>query len=134
MAPAALRVLCCGKTCELPNFIDLRGLLSFWLLWELRHGTLNGAQLADRLEWRRGQGVSPGTLYPALDHLTKQGLVTKERSGRETSFALTTRGRNDLDCALGCLEAMFADVMAERRPTPSSGARRARSPARSASG
>jgi PadR family transcriptional regulator len=132
-APATLRVICCGRSCELPAVVDLRGLLSFWLLWELRHGPLNGAQLADRLAWRRGQAVSPGTLYPALSELVGARLLTKRRAGREAAFELTARGRSDLDCALGCLGAMFADVLAEAGPSrTSSGGRRARSPGPSA--
>lgn len=108
---AKLRILCCGESCEVPSFLDMRGLLSFWLLWELRLGPLIGAQLAERLAWRRGAEVSPGTLYPALAALEKAGAVRKKRRGRETLYELTAPGKRDLQCAQAYLRLMLADVM-----------------------
>lgn len=128
---SSLTVLCCGERCELPNFLDLRGLLSFWLLWELRLGPLSGAQLDERLAWRRGTPVSPGTLYPALAALEKAGAVNKRRSGRETAYTITKDGRRDLECAVSCLGAMFSDVIAAVT-TSSGGGRRGRLPEPSA--
>jgi len=110
MPPA--RVVCCGEECVAPGTLDLRGLLGFWLLWELRLGPLLGAQLADRLAWRRGQEVSPGTLYPALAALARQGLVRKARTGRDTHYTLTAAGRREVRCARLVLRAMMRDVMA----------------------
>jgi DNA-binding PadR family transcriptional regulator len=106
-----LTVVCCGEACELPVSLDLRGLLSFWLLWELRLGPLRGAQLAERLAWRRGQPVSPGTLYPALAALEKGGAVRKQRRGRDTSYALTAAGKRELACAAAYVRAVFRDVL-----------------------
>jgi DNA-binding PadR family transcriptional regulator len=108
---AKLRLVCCGEECDVPGFLDLRGLLSFWLLWELRLGPLIGAQLAERLAWRRGSEVSPGTLYPALASLEKGKLVRKERRGRETRYELTAAGRKELACAQAYVKAVFADVV-----------------------
>jgi len=102
---------CCGRECEAPKLLDMRGLLSFWLLWELRLGPLIGAQLAERLAWRRGAPVSPGTLYPALASLEKAGAVRKRRRGRETSYELTASGRREMECAQAYLGAILADVV-----------------------
>lgn len=104
-------LVCCGETCEAPAFLDLRGLLGFWLLWELRLGPLIGAQIAERLAWRRGSAVSPGTLYPALAALAKARAVRKGRRGRETLYELTPAGQRELACARACLGAIFADVL-----------------------
>ena len=107
-------IQCCGQVCEFPKFVDLRGLLSFWLLWELRLGPLIGVQLAERLEWRRGSAVSPGTLYPALAELEKAKLVTKKRDGRETQYRLTPQGSAELQCVATYLRILFGDVQADR--------------------
>lgn len=107
-------ITCCGTTCELPSFVDVRGMLTFWLLWELRHGHLNGAQLADRLAYRRGETVSPGTLYPALASLVKSKLARKSAQGRETRYELTPRGRQELDCAAIYLRLVFAELYPDR--------------------
>lgn len=109
---AKLKVVCCGSPCEVPAFLDMRGLLSFWLLWELRLGELRGAQLAERLAWRRGSEVSPGTLYPALAKLEADGLVRKHKRGRDTAYELTRSGTQEMTCARLYLQAMLADVVA----------------------
>ncbi len=106
-----MSVTCCGTRCELPAFVDMRGLLAFWVLWELRLGSLSGVQVGERLEWRRGSSPSPGTLYPALASLEGDGLVGKRRDGRETRYELTDRGREELECARMFLQAIFQDVM-----------------------
>lgn len=106
-----LRVICCGEVCEVPSFLDMRGLLSFWLLWELRLGPLIGAQLAERLAWRRGSEVSPGTLYPALAALEKAGAVKKRRRGRETEYEIAAPGKRELACARTYLQVILADVV-----------------------
>ncbi|MBI2078664.1 MAG: PadR family transcriptional regulator [Euryarchaeota archaeon] len=112
-------ITCCGETCVLPRSIDLRGLLGFWLLWELRLGPLLGAQIAERMEWRRGEPLSPGTLYPALAALGRDGLVHKSRAGRDTSYRLTPKGRTELNCAGIYVRAVFRDVFAAKRgPSP----------------
>jgi DNA-binding HxlR family transcriptional regulator len=109
---AGLRVVCCGQECELPSFLELRGLTSFWLLWELRLGPLIGAQLDERLTWRRGTEVSPGTLYPMLANLEKEGLVAKKKRGRDTIYTLTRAGQRELSCATAYMRTVFADVLA----------------------
>lgn len=90
----------------------MRGLLAFWLLWELRLGPLNGQQLGERLAWRRGDAISPGTLYPALAALEEAGSVSKARDGRESVYRLTAPGARDLACAQAYLRLMFRDVLA----------------------
>jgi PadR family transcriptional regulator, regulatory protein PadR len=106
-----LRLVCCGQTCDLPAMVDLRGFLSFWLLWELRLGPLVGAQLAERLAWRRGTPVSNGTLYPALANLERQGMVKKRRRGRDTQYEVSSKGERELACARSYLQVILADVM-----------------------
>lgn len=114
----ALKILCCDEACELPTFIDLRGLLSFWLLWGVRNEPRTGAQIAERLAWRRGAPVSPGTLYPALSALEGVGAVQKRQVGRDTEYRITPRGQRDLACAVGCLRAMMRDVVLEGASSP----------------
>jgi DNA-binding PadR family transcriptional regulator len=114
MPRATLR--CCGVDCEVPSFLDLRGLLSFWLLWELRAAPRRGAELAERLAWRRGDAPSPGTLYPALAALEEAGLVHKRREGRDTVYTLAAQGRRELACAVTMLATIFGDVAGEVRP------------------
>lgn len=108
---AKLQLVCCDQPCDLPGLVDVRGLLSFWLLWELRLGELLGAQLAERLAWRRGEPVSNGTLYPALAKLEAARLVRKRKRGRDTAYELTDKGQGELDCAARYLRTILRDVL-----------------------
>lgn len=65
------------------------------LLVVLAERPMHGYELITELEersagrWR----PSPGSIYPALTRLEKQGLVTAEDSGDKKVFSLTERGR-----------------------------------------
>ncbi len=56
----------------------------------------NGAEIMDEIEsmslgwWR----PSPGSVYPLLDEMTKEGLISKNADGR---YEITDKGREDLD-------------------------------------
>lgn len=106
-----LTIRCCGTDCEAPAFLDMRGLLSFWILWELRLGRLTGVQIAERLTWRRGSPLSPGTLYPALSNLEKRGLVRKARDGRDTQYEVSAPGVRELERAQRLLRTILEDVV-----------------------
>lgn len=66
------------------------------LLVVLAERPMHGYELITELEarssgrWR----PSPGSIYPALNRLEKQGLVTAEESGDKRVFSLTDRGRD----------------------------------------
>jgi len=45
---------------------DMKGFLSYLILWILKKENMNGAGIAVELEKRKGSKPSPGTIYPAL--------------------------------------------------------------------
>ncbi len=59
----------------------------------------HGYDLMSRLEERSGglYKASAGTVYPVLQQLEDEGLVTSERSGGKRVYTLTDRGRLELD-------------------------------------
>ena len=77
-----------------PACCDMRGLLSFSILWLLTKRDMYGQELAEELGSRRGTRPNPGTLYPALSELEKQGLVVTRKEGRKKIYSLTERGRD----------------------------------------
>ncbi len=79
--------LCC------PNCCDMRGLLSFTILWQLTKKNMYGQEIAYELENMKGTKPTPGTLYPALKELEKQGLVETRIEGRKKIYSLTEEGR-----------------------------------------
>jgi DNA-binding PadR family transcriptional regulator len=83
--------------------------LRFWVLYLLNKQPMNGAEIMDEIEamtrgwWR----PSPGSVYPLLETLTKEGLLLKkEEDGR---YELTEKGKS---------EVSFFDF--GRRPRPGS--------------
>ena len=65
-----------------------------WILSLLESSPKNGAELMDAMEemsqgwWR----PSPGSVYPLLEQLVKEGVVEKQADNR---YALTDKGRAD---------------------------------------
>ena len=84
---------------ETPNCCDMRGMLSFYILWLLSKRSMNGKEISEELEKRRGTKPTPGTIYPALKDLRIKGLVEMERKGRATIYTLSETGREGLEKA-----------------------------------
>ena len=78
---------------------DMRGLLSFSILWLLLKKDMYGQEMANELGRMRGTKPTPGTLYPALGELESSGMVVWRRKGRKKIYSLTEDGRR------GALEA-----------------------------
>lgn len=98
-----------GETC------DMRGLLSFLILWLLSKGSRSGQEIARELERRKGIKPSPGTIYPALKMLKSRGFVTSKKDGKEVRYALTPRGKKAVNSACSFFVRAFADVFEERK-------------------
>jgi len=104
---------CCEDT--LIECCDMRGLLSFTLLWVLSKKDMYGQELADDLEKRRGTRPNPGTLYPALSKLERNGLVETRKEGRKKIYSLTEEGRVGVVRACRRFCQMYGDIFEESR-------------------
>ena len=80
---------------------DMKGFLSYLILWNLSKKKMNGAELALELEKRKGSKPSPGTIYPALKELKEKGLITCDEN---KMYSLTNNGQDELKraCAQFC--------------------------------
>ena len=102
---------CCANAP--PGCCDMRGLLSFTILWLLTKREMYGQELADELESRKGSRPNPGTLYPALSELEKSGLVETRREGRKKVYFLTEEGRAGVVRACEYFCAAYGDIFRE---------------------
>lgn len=86
---------------------DMKGYLSYLVLWILRKRKMTGVQIAKELEKRRGVKPSPGTIYPALKDLRRKGFIA---SDKEKVYSLTKKGEEELrkTCTFFC--RMFYDI------------------------
>ena len=80
---------------------DMKGFLSYLILWILSKGSMTGSEIAKELKRRKGSMPSPGTIYPALKELKEKGLVKADKSKR---YSLTKKGEKELKnaCAFFC--------------------------------
>jgi DNA-binding PadR family transcriptional regulator len=80
------------------NFGDSRrrGVLRVWVFTILRQAPKNGADIMNQIElithgrWR----PSPGSIYPLLDQLCKEGSIQKLEDGR---YELTEKGKQEFE-------------------------------------
>jgi PadR family transcriptional regulator PadR len=103
---------CCPSA---PNCCDMRGMLSFFILWLLAKEPMNGRELSEELGKRRGVTPTPGTIYPALKELRLKGLVAMERKGRTTVYTLTEQGREGLTEACHYFCSVFGEIFQEHQ-------------------
>ncbi|VTR77386.1 PadR family transcriptional regulator [Cellulomonas hominis] len=81
------------------------GQLRLYLLSLLEAGPRHGYELITALSDRFGGMYRPsaGTVYPRLARLEEEGLVERTESGRKTLYALTDRGRAEVESHRGDL-------------------------------
>lgn len=86
---------------------DMKGYLSYLILWILGKEKMNGAEIAKELEKRKGTKPSPGTIYPALKELRRKKFIT---SDNDKKYSLTKKGRKELRSACEIFCQSFYDV------------------------
>ena len=96
--------------CCPPDCCDMRGLLTFQILWELDKEEMNGQQIATKIAIRRGTKPTPGTIYPALKELKKGGLIEGEKVGRQIVYHLTPAGEKGLEESSRYFLQAFGDI------------------------
>lgn len=86
---------------------EMKGYLTYLILWILSKRTMNGAEIGRELEKRRGTKPSPGTIYPALKELRKNGLITVDEN---KNYSLTPAGQGELEVACKSFCNIFYDM------------------------
>ena len=90
---------------------DMRGMLSFMILWLLSKRSMYGQEIAAEIEKRRGERPSPGTIYPALKDLASHGMIKSHLEGRNDVYELTEQGEAGLEKALKYFRKVFGDIL-----------------------
>lgn len=95
---------------KIPYCCDMRGFLSFLILFLLSKKTMNGQEIALELEKRKGEKPSPGTIYPALKTLKEEGLIKEKKEGKSITYTLTPEGKEALKIATAKFCRAFTDI------------------------
>ena len=90
---------------------DMKGFLSFLILLILSKKDMNGQEIADEMERRKGERPSPGTIYPALKHLNKSGLIHEKKKGKTIIYNLTIQGKKSVNVAKQRFKKTFNDLI-----------------------
>ena len=90
----------------------MRGFLSFLILWLLSKKHMNGAELAEEIEKRKGCKPNPGTIYPALKELLRKKAIKIHSSiGKEKKYEITGSGKKQLQYAKNIFCKTFYDIV-----------------------
>ncbi len=89
---------------------DMRGFLSFLILFLLSKKNMHGQEIALELEKRKGCRPSPGTIYPALKQLKENKLIKENKEGKTIIYSLTLEGKKEFDKAKMQFCRTFSDV------------------------
>jgi DNA-binding PadR family transcriptional regulator len=86
---------------------DMRGYLTYLILWNLKKEKMNGSELAKELEKRKGSKPNPGTIYPALKELKEKGLI---KADKNKTYSLTKKGEKEIQSACTFFCQIFYDM------------------------
>jgi DNA-binding PadR family transcriptional regulator len=102
---------CCpdAEICP-PGCCDMRGMLSFLILWQLSKKPMYGDEIAVAIGRMKGGKPTPGTIYPALKQLRKSGVITSKKEGRKVIYDLTKKGKTGAQEALNYFCTAFGEI------------------------
>lgn len=90
---------------------DMRGFLSFQVLWLLSKRDMCGEEIAQEIEKRRGEKPKAGTIYPALKELKAKNFVKGKADGKMVVYTLTPSGRRAVAVAKARFVKSFGDII-----------------------
>lgn len=103
------------ECCPPPECCDMRGLLSFSILYLLHTKPMYGSEIADELAKRRFDRPNPGTIYPALKAMEAEGLIRLEGGKARKMYDLTRDGRKGLRDAARYFVQAYGEIVDEFR-------------------
>ncbi len=89
---------------------DMRGMLSFHILFLLSKKSMHRDQIAEEIGKRRGDKPKAGTIYPALKDLKDKGLIKGQKKGKIIVYSLTSSGRESVKEAKGYFMRCFGYI------------------------
>ncbi len=80
---------------------EMKGFLSYLVLWIISKEPVTGSQIASELAKRRGSKPSPGTIYPVLKDMKEKKLI---KADENKVYSLTKKGQKELHdtCSIFC--------------------------------
>ncbi len=98
----------------IPDCCDMRGMLSFMILWLLSKKSMYGQELANEIGKRKGNTPNPGTIYPALKVLKERDLIKATKKGRKITYNITEKGKKGFQLAREYFSTAFGEIFQEQ--------------------
>lgn len=92
---------------------DMRGFLSFQILWLLSKKDMCGEEMAKEIGRRRGEKPKAGTIYPALKELKAKKFIKGKEDGKMVIYSLTSNGKKAVEAAKIQFARSFGDILME---------------------
>jgi PadR family transcriptional regulator, regulatory protein PadR len=89
---------------------DMRGMLSFTILWLVSTRPMYGQEIATEIGKRRGEKPNPGTIYPALKDLASRGVIKGRTERRNTVYSITEDGKISFSKARDYFQRAFGEI------------------------
>ncbi len=96
---------------KLPKYVDLRGFLSFQIMNEINKKKSHGENLAIIIGERKGNKLTPGTIYPTLKRLRENNLIRFKQKGRKKIYYLTKKGLREFKISKRIISALFREIL-----------------------
>jgi len=93
------------------NCCDMRGMLSFLILFLLSKKEMNGVEISEEIKKRKGTKPSPGTIYPALKNLRQMNFIKEEKKGSSIKYKITKEGEKAFKTAKIQFCSTFMDII-----------------------
>lgn len=96
------------------SYCGMKGFLTFLVLRMISKNDLSGEEIRQELARRKGCKPSPGTIYPVLKYLNKNGLIKETSSrGKLKKYQITKSGEKELKSATKKFVSIFCDMKEE---------------------
>jgi PadR family transcriptional regulator, regulatory protein PadR len=92
----------------------MKGLLRFTVLRMISKSAMSGEDVREEIASRKGSRPSPGTIYPVLKLLNKDGMIKEiMQKGKEKKYTITPKGKKVLKHSIKEFVAIFCDMKEE---------------------
>ena len=92
----------------------MKGFLSFLVLKLISKKNMSGEDIREELKRRKGSKPSPGTIYPVLKNLSKNGFIEEIKNGKKAKkYRLTKKGKKEVAIATRKFCQIFYDMKDE---------------------
>lgn len=96
----------------------LLGFMKVHILYHAVEGSISGVEMSSELA-RHGYSISPGTLYPTLRKLEREGYLKSwngvERGRRRVYYTATAKGRRALEKAKAQVLELMQEIIKDRK-------------------